>query len=92
MSKKSIAIAIILLFSLVSFADNRSESDSVAVATVSEGKMNIPEFILEHIGDSYYWHIVTYKGHEISTPFRVLHAALKLRIVLQFLAATQAVQ
>ena len=31
MSKKIFTIAIILLFSLVSFADNRSESDSVAV-------------------------------------------------------------
>ena len=72
MSKKIFTIAIILLFSLVSFADNRSESDSVAVATASEGKMNIPEFILEHIGDSYYWHIATYKGHEISIPLPVI--------------------
>ena len=72
MSKKIFTIAIILLFSLVSFADNRSESDSVAVVTASEGKMNIPEFILEHIGDSYYWHIVTYKGHEISIPLPVI--------------------
>ena len=54
MSKKIFIIAIILLFSLVLFADNRSESDSVAVVTASEGKMNIPEFILEHIEDSYY--------------------------------------
>ena len=70
MSKKIFTIAIILLFSLVSFADNRSESDSVV--TASEGKMNIPEFILEHIGDSYYWHIATYKGHEISIPLPVI--------------------
>ena len=72
MSKKIFTIAIILLFSLVSFADNRSESDSVAVVTASEGKMNIPEFILEHIGDSYYWHIATYKGYEISIPLPVI--------------------
>ena len=82
MLKKIFTIAIILLFSLVSFADNRLESDSVAVVTASEGKMNIPEFILEHIGDSYYWHIATYKGHEISIPLPIIVHAVDRKSVV----------
>lgn len=29
-----------------------------------KGKFNAGEFIFEHIGDAYYWHILTISGHE----------------------------
>lgn len=37
-----------------------------------EGKLDIPEIVLEHLADSYEWHICTYKGKSISIPLPII--------------------
>ncbi len=37
-----------------------------------EDKLNIPEIVLEHLADSYEWHIATYKGKYISIPLPII--------------------
>ena len=42
-------------------------------AQEAEGeKLNIPEVVLEHLGDSYEWHIASYKGKHLSIPLPVI--------------------
>ena len=31
-------------------------------------KINIPEIVLEHLADSYEWHIASYQGKHLSIP------------------------
>ena len=35
-------------------------------------ELNIPEIVLEHLADSYEWHIATYEGNHISIPLPVI--------------------
>ena len=37
-----------------------------------EGELNIPEIVLEHLADSYEWHIATYEGEHLSIPLPVI--------------------
>lgn len=42
-------------------------------AQEAEGeKLNIPEVVLEHLGDSYEWHIASYMGKHLSIPLPVI--------------------
>ena len=35
-------------------------------------KINIPEIVLEHLADSYEWHIASYQGKHISIPLPII--------------------
>lgn len=37
-----------------------------------EGELNIPEIVLEHLADSYEWHIATYEGKHLSIPLPII--------------------
>ncbi len=37
-----------------------------------DGELNIPEIVLEHLSDSYEWHIATYEGRHISIPLPMI--------------------
>ena len=45
-------------------------------ALASEGddgkELDIPEIVLEHLADSYEWHIASYEGHHISIPLPII--------------------
>lgn len=43
---------------------NESEEES--------GELNIPEIVLEHLADSYEWHIATYEGKHLSIPLPII--------------------
>lgn len=36
------------------------------------GELNIPEIVLEHLADSYEWHIASYEGKHISIPLPII--------------------
>lgn len=36
------------------------------------GKLNIPEIVLEHLSDSYEWHIASYEGKSLSIPLPII--------------------
>ncbi len=38
----------------------------------AEGELDIPEIVLEHLADSYEWHIATYEGKHISIPLPII--------------------
>lgn len=38
----------------------------------AEDKINVKEIVLEHLADTYDWHITTWQGHHISIPLPVL--------------------
>ncbi len=43
------------------------------MASNSEGEaLNIPEIVLEHLSDSYEWHIATFKGKHLSLPLPII--------------------
>lgn len=37
-----------------------------------KGELDIPAIVLEHLSDSYEWHITTYEGHHVSIPLPVI--------------------
>ena len=49
-----------------------SSTWSAKAAHEGEEKFNPGTFILDHIADSYEWHIITYKGHHVSIPLPVI--------------------
>lgn len=51
-----------LLPSLANAEDTKSDG----------GKLNIPEIVLEHLSDSYEWHIASYNGHSLSIPLPII--------------------
>jgi F-type H+-transporting ATPase subunit a len=60
-----------------SFAEGVSKIDSVNTEVKAEkGKFNAGEFIFDHVGDAYDWHILTINGkeenHEIAIPLPVI--------------------
>jgi len=71
---------IIFILSTLNFhlsAEGIIQNDSVNSQEKQEkGKFNAGEFIFEHIGDDYYWHILTIHGrerdHEIAIPLPVI--------------------
>ncbi len=57
-------IILVLLAVLSSGQINASEPDGE--------KINIPEIVLEHLSDSYEWHIASYEGKHISIPLPII--------------------
>lgn len=37
-----------------------------------EGQIDIPEMVLEHLSDSYEWHIASYEGKNLSIPLPII--------------------
>ncbi len=62
MSKRVIFVIISLCLALNLFAEHKP----------SEQKLDIPALIIEHLADSYSWHIATVDGHHISIPLPVI--------------------
>ena len=46
-------------------------SSAMASENIDEG-LNIPEVVMEHLADSYEWHIATYEGKHISIPLPII--------------------
>ena len=64
--KKILTSIVLLLFALLPFRAYASEG-------AQEGKeLNIPEIVLEHLADSYEWHIATYEGKSIHISLPVI--------------------
>ncbi len=55
-------ITILFVLSNVSFAQEHEQ----------EKKFNAGDFVIEEVLDAYWWHIATYKGHEIAIPLPVI--------------------
>ncbi len=58
-------VLLLLLMTLMPFAAQASSHGD-------DGELNIPEIVLEHLGDSYEWHIATYEGKHISIPLPMI--------------------
>lgn len=43
-----------------------------AESTTQESKLDIPEIVLEHLSDSYEWHIASYNGKSLSIPLPII--------------------
>lgn len=62
---KQLRIIILVLLAVLSSAQ--------IYASEAEGdKINIPEIVLEHLSDSYEWHIASYEGKHISIPLPII--------------------
>ncbi|MBR1462163.1 MAG: F0F1 ATP synthase subunit A [Prevotella sp.] len=60
-------LKLICLLLVVSFLPSQLRAEE------TEGeKLNIPEVVLEHLGDAYEWHIASYKGKHLSIPLPVI--------------------
>lgn len=62
-------IKYILLLLLVFMPELASSANEKAD---EEGGLNIPEIVLEHLSDSYEWHIATYGDNHISIPLPII--------------------
>lgn len=61
---KTIFLLMALALLPMSLYANESEEGS--------GELNIPEIVLEHLADSYEWHIATYEGKHLSIPLPII--------------------
>ena len=59
------------LMPLLAFATNEGGEKS-------EG-LDIPKVVLEHLSDSYEWHIATYEGKHLSIPLPIIVGGIPLR-------------
>ena len=64
---RNITIMFVLLF-----VGTTAYCEQVETADSHNSELNVRELILEHIGDAYDWHIVTYEGKHISIPLPVI--------------------
>lgn len=55
-----------MIFALLPLAVSASEGKA------NEGKLDIPEIVLEHLSDSYEWHIATFGDKSLSIPLPVI--------------------
>ena len=60
--KTIILLMMVALLPLPAMADESEEG----------GQLNIPEVVLEHLADSYEWHIATYQGKHLSIPLPII--------------------
>ena len=56
---------VLILFALMPLA-------CIAGENKSEGGINIPEIVLEHLSDSYEWHIASYEGKSLCIPLPII--------------------
>ncbi len=54
------------------FADNKDQNEVKGYDKEAHSKFNPGEFIMDHILDSYEWHLITVKGHHYSVPLPVI--------------------
>jgi F-type H+-transporting ATPase subunit a len=70
------AILFFILFVFVPVAsaagDGNPEDETQGAAVKGEESFQPGEFILEHIGDAYSWHILSYRDFELSVPLPVI--------------------
>ena len=59
---KSICLLLMIAFLPLSLYANEQEDE----------KLDIPEIVLEHLADSYEWHIASYQGKHISIPLPII--------------------
>lgn len=65
---KTIIILLTLsLIPLLSFAAHGNTTEKEG-----DGSINIPEIVLEHLSDTYEWHICSYEGKHISIPLPII--------------------
>ena len=57
----------ILLLLLIAFSPTFAQAEEA-----SEEELNIPEIVLEHLSDSYEWHIASYEGKHLSIPLPII--------------------
>ena len=57
----------IFLFSMLAFLPL-----SLSASEHEEEELNIPEVVLEHLADSYEWHIASYEGKHLSIPLPII--------------------
>lgn len=62
---KQLRIIILVLLAVLS-------SSQIYASEAEDDKINIPEIVLEHLADSYEWHIATYEGKHISIPLPII--------------------
>ncbi len=60
------SLFILMIFALLPLAVSASEGKA------NEGKLDIPEIVLEHLSDSYEWHIATFGDKSLSIPLPVI--------------------
>ena len=59
------SLFLLLLFALLPLAAGAQEKGGGE-------KLDIPEIVLEHLSDSYEWHIATYEGKHLSIPLPII--------------------
>lgn len=64
---------ILLILVLITFVSgNKSFANEAVKDTAQKEELNVREFILEHVSDSYGWHITKIGEHELSIPLPVI--------------------
>lgn len=58
------SLIVLLVVMLMPLAANASHQ--------KEGQIDIPEMVLEHLSDSYEWHIASYEGKSLSIPLPII--------------------
>lgn len=61
--KYILLLLLVFMPALASYANEKADE---------EGGLNIPEIVLEHLSDSYEWHIATYGDNHISIPLPII--------------------
>ena len=69
---RKIILTIFALLLLFPFQNAFAEENHEAGQAAPKEKFNAGEFIFEHIGDSHYWHIVTWKGKDVAVSLPVI--------------------
>jgi F-type H+-transporting ATPase subunit a len=70
-TKPLLIIVLLVVLLLINITETKSQSQAEAEET-SEKKFSPGPFILEHIGDSYEWHIAEFGKFELSVPLPVI--------------------
>jgi F-type H+-transporting ATPase subunit a len=61
------SIILLLLMALLPLTTMAEEG-----ASEGEGNLDIPEIVLEHLGDAYEWHIASFHGKHLSVPLPII--------------------
>ena len=64
------SLFLLLLFAMLPLAAGAQEKGGGE-------KLDIPEIVLEHLSDSYEWHIATFGGKSVSIPLPIMFVAQK---------------
>ena len=62
--KSILSLLVIFLFSFQLPAQGNKQE--------GKGEIDIPEIVLEHLSDSYEWHIASYEGRHLSIPLPII--------------------